>query len=164
MTRAPSSSDGGRCPISLAHRLKVLLAFLDLRRGEPAAAVERMREAAEKSPNNIEVLIARAEIATFADAPDAPQFVRGLFERAADAQFHNAPYPGKLAHAYYLGRGGSSVEADKIMDELLAANAKSIKGGADWPMVFMQNAAIHALRGAKRGARRARARIHRRLA
>ena len=129
------------------HRLKVLLAFLDLRRGEPAAAVERMREAAKKSPNNIEVLIVLAEIATFAGAPDAPQIVRGLMDRAADAQFHNAPYTIKLAHAYHLGRSGSRVEADKLFDEMLAANAKSIKGGADWPMVFMQNAAIHALRG-----------------
>ena len=35
----------------------------------------------------------------------------------------------------------------KLMDDMLAANREAIVGGANWPMVFMQNAAIHALRG-----------------
>jgi hypothetical protein len=46
----------------------------------------------------------RAEILTFAGAPDAKDVVRSLFARAADGMFHNAPYPVKLAHAYHLQR------------------------------------------------------------
>ena len=56
-------------------RLQLLLAFLDLRRGRPQAAIDRIRAAAEKTPNNIEVLLPRAEIGTFAGAPDAPDHV-----------------------------------------------------------------------------------------
>jgi tetratricopeptide (TPR) repeat protein len=130
-----------------AMRLQILLAFLDLRRGQPQAAVERIRAAADKAPNNIEVLLTRAEIFTFAGTADAPEVVRSLLARAADGLFHNAPYPVKLAHAYHLQRSGSTSEAAKILDEISAANRKSLLAGADWPMVFVQNGAIHALRG-----------------
>lgn len=53
----------------------------------------------------------------------------------------------KLAHAYHLQRARSTSKAAKIMDEIVEANRKSFLAGADWPIVFMQNAAVHALRG-----------------
>ena len=129
-----------------AHRLQVLLAFLDLRRGRAEAAVERIRTATENAPDNIELLLARAEIVTFAGTADAPDLVRSLHARAADGLFHTAPYPVKLAHAYHLQRGGSAEQAGKILDTVLAANRQALIGGADWPMAFMQIAAVHALR------------------
>ena len=70
-----------------------------------------------------------------------------LSGRAGDGLFHNAPYPVKLAHAYYLQRSGASAEASTIFEELLARNRRDVTAGADWPMVFMQNAAVYALRG-----------------
>ncbi len=130
-----------------AMRLPILLAFLDLRRGQTEAAIDRIRAAADKTPENIEVLLSRAEILTFAATPDAPEVVRSLLKRAADGLFHNAPYPVKLAHAYHLQRAGTVSEAETILDEILAANRKSVLAGADWPMMFVQNAAVHALRG-----------------
>jgi len=130
-----------------AMRLQVLLAIYDLRRGRSQAALERIRHAADTAPGNIEVLLTRAEVATFAGALDAPEIVSSLFQRTADGLFHSAPYPVKLAHAYYLGRGGDTARAGKLFDEILAANQKALTAGADWPMVFMQNAAVHALRG-----------------
>ena len=33
------------------------------------------------------------------------------------------------------------------MNGILEANRAAVTAGADWPMVFMQNAAVHALRG-----------------
>ena len=130
-----------------ASRLPILLAFLDLRRGQPQAASDRIRAVVEKAPNNIEALLARAEILTFAEAPDAAEVVRSLHDRAADGMFHNAPYPVKLAHAYHLQRSGAKAAAAKILDEMTVANRASILAGADWPMVFIQNAAVHAMRG-----------------
>jgi TolB-like protein/Tfp pilus assembly protein PilF len=130
-----------------AMRLQVLLALLDLRRGRPRPALDRIRAAAEKTPNNIEVLLTRAEIATFAGATEAPDLLAGLLERAADGLFHTAPYPVKLAHAYYLHRRGENAEAGKILDRILADNRNAVADGADWPMVFMQNAAVNALNG-----------------
>jgi TolB-like protein/Tfp pilus assembly protein PilF len=128
-------------------RLQILLALLDLRRGRPQAAIDRIRAAAEKTPDNIEVLLTRAEIGTFAAAPDAPDHVASLFERAAEGLFHTAPYPVKLAHAYHLHRRGASAGARKITDQILATNRRALADGADWPTVFMQNAAVYALQG-----------------
>ncbi len=125
-----------------AMRLQALLALLDLRRERPQAAVDRIRAAAEKTPDNIEVLLTRAEIETFAGAPDAPDHVASLFERAADGMLHTAPYPVKLAHAYHLHRRGASAGARKILDQILATNRRALADGADWPAVFMQNAAV----------------------
>jgi adenylate cyclase len=133
-------------------RVQTLLAFLDLRRGRTEAAVARMRAAANQKPDSIEVLLTRAEVLTFAGTADAADVVRSLVARAADGLFHNAPYPVKLAHAYHLQRAGSIAEAAKIMDEMTAANRESLLAGADWPLVFMQNAAIHALRGQRTAA------------
>ena len=128
-------------------RLQILLAFLDLRRGRPQAAVDRIRATVEKRPGNIEGLLTRAEIETFAGAPDAPGHVASLVERAADGLFHTAPYPVKLAHAYHLHRRGASADARKIMDQILATNRRALADGADWPTMFMQNAAVYALQG-----------------
>jgi TolB-like protein/Tfp pilus assembly protein PilF len=128
-------------------RLQALLAFLDLRRGQPEAAVERMRAAVDKAPDNIEGLITRAEVLAFAETPDAPEVVRALNARAADGMLHNAPYPVKLLHAYYLQRAGATGEAEKIMDAMDAANRRSSIAGADSAVIYMQNAAINALRG-----------------
>jgi tetratricopeptide (TPR) repeat protein len=128
-------------------RLEILLAFLDLRRGRATAAVERIQAAVLKTPEDIEVLLTRAEIAAFVGAPEAPRYVSELMGRAGEGMFHNAPYPVKLAHAYYLQRSGATAEASKIFDAVLAANRRDVTAGADWPMAFMQNAAVHALRG-----------------
>ena len=128
-------------------RLQILLAFLDLRRGRPQAAGDRIRATVERTPGNIEGLITRAEIETFAGTPEAPGHVASLVERAADGLFHTAPYPVKLAHAYHLHRRGASADARKIMDQVLATNRRALADGADASNLFMQNAAVYALQG-----------------
>ena len=128
-------------------RLPLLLALLDLRRGQPQAAVRRIRALAVERPGSIEVLLTRAEILVFAGAADAPETVQSLMARAADGPVHNAPYPVKMLHAYYLHRAGSTTEAAKILDAIIAANRTSLVAGADGPAMFVQNAAVHALRG-----------------
>ena len=130
-----------------AHRNHILLALLDLRRGRTQPAIDRIRAAAAKAPNNIEVLITRAEILTLAGAADAPEVVRALFTRAPDGMLHNAPYPVKLLHAYYLHRSGSTAEAGKIFEAGMTANRTSFLAGADWPQGHLQMGAVHALRG-----------------
>ena len=130
-----------------APRLQILLATLDLRRGRSEAALARIRRAAEAMPKNIEILLTRAEIGTFAGARDAPAFVNSLFQTAADGLFGNAPYPVKLVHAYQLQQAGSKAKAAALLDDVLASNQTAVTGGANWPMVFVQNAAAEALRG-----------------
>jgi TolB-like protein/Flp pilus assembly protein TadD len=132
---------------SNANRLQVLLAFLDLRRGRPEAALERIRAAAVKAPNDIEIRLTRAEIETFAGSGDAAVHIAELMASAADGMLHDAPYPVKLVQAYHLHRRGASIESRRILDAVLAANRRALADGADWPMVYMQNAAVYALQG-----------------
>jgi serine/threonine protein kinase/tetratricopeptide (TPR) repeat protein len=133
-------------------RLPLLLALLDLRRGQPQAAVERIRALADKLPRSIEVLLTRAEILVFAGTADAPEIVQSLMTRAADGAVHSAPYPVKMLHAYHLHRARSTAEAAKILDAIVAANRTSLVAGANGPAMFVQNAAVHALRGEIRSA------------
>ena len=130
-----------------AMRLQILLALLDLRRHRPGQALQRIRAAAQRAPNSIEVLLTRAEIETFTNAAEAADDVRSLFARAPEGLFHTAPYPVKLAHAWILKRRGQSAEAGSILDAVLAANRMALADGADWPVLFMQNAAVRALQG-----------------
>ncbi|HYN08485.1 MAG TPA: hypothetical protein VES67_13965 [Vicinamibacterales bacterium] len=58
--------------------MQMLLAYLDLRRAQPKAALDRIRRAVDADPNNIEGLFTRAEIATLSGAADAPALVRSL--------------------------------------------------------------------------------------
>src|SRR5688500_15542643 len=102
---------------------------LPCRTQHPRHSRERIHAAAEKAPNNIEALLTRAKILTFAGTADAPEIVRSLLARAAEAPFHNAPYRVKLAHAYHLQHAGSISEAAKIFDEIAAANRKSLLAG-----------------------------------
>jgi TolB-like protein/Tfp pilus assembly protein PilF len=128
-------------------RLQILLAFLDLRRGQAQAAIDRVRALAEKRPGSMEALLTRAEVLMFAGAPDAAAVVQSLMARAPEGLVHDAPYPVKLLHAYYLQREGRAAEAAGILDAILAANRTSLVAGADGSAMFMQNAAVHALRG-----------------
>ena len=74
--------------------------------------------------------------------------MRSLLARAADGLFHNAPYPVKLAHAYHLQRRrGDRGGGERSWTRSLPPIESLSLAGADWPMVFMQNAAVHALRG-----------------
>jgi eukaryotic-like serine/threonine-protein kinase len=135
-----------------ATRLEALLALLDLRRGHTEAALARTRGAAAKAPNNIEAVLVHAEVSVVAGAPNAPETVAALMQRAPDALFHSLPYPVKLAHAYFLQRSGATRDAAKMFAEILAANQQAITAGADWSMVYMQNAAVRALQGDSPGA------------
>jgi tetratricopeptide (TPR) repeat protein len=128
-------------------RLQILLAHLDWRRGRPEAALDRVRRAVDAEPNNIEGLLTRSEIATLTGAPDAPRLTHALLADSGDATGQLTPYSPKLLRAYHLHMAGQKAEAAAAMNELLKANQKAIDGGAEWPIPFMQNAAIHALRG-----------------
>jgi tetratricopeptide (TPR) repeat protein len=128
-------------------RVQIVLANLDLRRGRPQAALDRIRRAVDAAPDNTEALIERSEIATLTGAPDAARLTEALLADSGDATGFNIPYSIKLLHAYHLHAAGQTAGAAALMDEILKANQTGIDAGAEWALPFIQNAAIHALRG-----------------
>ena len=130
-----------------AVRLHILLSFLDLRRGRPDAALDRIRRTVDKSPNNVEALLARLEIATIAGSPDVARFTQPLLAESADAPTSLIWHSVKLLHAYQLHKDGEKARASALMDQVQAANEEAIRGGADWIYPPLQNVTIHAIRG-----------------
>ena len=130
-----------------AVRLQILLSYLDLRRGRPDAALERIRRTVEKAPNNVEVLLTRFEIAAIAGSPDVGRFTEPLLAESADAPTQLIWHSVKLLHAYQLHKEGQKARAAALMDQVLAANDEAIKGGADWLYPPIQNVTIYATRG-----------------
>ncbi len=130
-----------------ASRLQMLLAQLDLRRGRPEAALERIKRAVDARPDDVEMLMARSELATLAGSPDAPRFTQPLLADSANAPTQLIWHQLKLLHAYQLHTGGQTARAAVLLDEVLAANEEAIISGADWPMPAHQNASIFAMRG-----------------
>jgi TolB-like protein/tetratricopeptide (TPR) repeat protein len=128
-------------------RLQILLATLDWRRGRPEAALDRIRRAVDTEPNNIEGILTRAELATLTGAPDAPRLTQALLAGSGEAMARTTGYSFKLLHAYHQQTAGQTAAAAAAMEEILKANQKAIDDGVEWAIPFVQNAAIHALRG-----------------
>ena len=132
-----------------AVRLQILLSYLDLRRGRPAAALDRIRRTVDKAPNNVEALLVRLEIAAIAGSPDVTRLTEPLLAESADAPTALIWHSVKLLHAYQLHkeRQKAKARAAALMDQVLADNEEAIKGGADWLYPPIQNVTIYATRG-----------------
>ena len=128
-------------------RLQILLATLDWRRGRPEAALDRIRRAVDAEPNNIEGLLTRAELATLTGAADAPRLTEALLSGGGEVIARTTGHSFKLLHAYHQQTAGQTAAAAAAMDEILKTNQKAIDDGVEWAIPFLQNAAIHALRG-----------------
>ena len=132
----------------MTRRLQALLAFLDLRRGQPRPRSIASARQRRRRPSNIEVLLTRAEIVTFAGARDAPELVRVAAAARRRRPVPQRAVPGEArarvspAARRVDVRGGGDLRRDRSPPTESPSLA-----GADWPMVFMQNAAVHALRG-----------------
>ncbi len=128
-------------------RLQILLAFLDLRRGRADAALDRIRRTVDKTPRDVEGLLARSEIATLVGSPEAERFTQPLLAESADAPTQLISHNLRLLYAYLLHRRGQKVGAATAMNQIVAASEEAIRGGADWLMWPIQNVTVHAMRG-----------------
>ena len=130
-----------------ATRLQILLSYLDLRRGRPDAALDRIRRTVDNAPTNVEALLTRLEVAAIAGSADAGRFAEALLAESADAPTQLIWHSVKLVHAYQLHKEGQKARASELMDQVLAASEEAIKGGADWLYPRIQIATVHAIRG-----------------
>ena len=143
-------------------RLPLALALLELRRGQPRAAVERVRALAVELPGNIEVLLTRAEIFMFAGTADASEIVQSLMARAADGLVHKCALPGEAA-ARVLPAPGRAHRGRRRRSSTQSSPPTERPSAAPAPTMFCRSR-TRAPRRDSRGARRARARLRRRLA
>lgn len=134
-TRFPASSN-----------LQEIWAFADLRAGRTQLALNRTRHVLEEAPRDFSARVAYAEIATFAGAADAPSATDALPQKDG-IDVWVAPYTARQLDAYHKYLAGRITEAGAVFDRIVEGNRRSITEGADHPNLFMQNAAVYAVRG-----------------
>jgi len=120
------------------HRVHGLLAWLDVYRGRPREAFERMRIQAVTHPQNFEVRSELASVARFAGAAEADSLIDAYyrFNRAA-----------RLMYAGVLLRRGDTARAERLLAAAHAAATARLEAAGEGPGVNMRLARIHALRG-----------------
>lgn len=101
----------------------------------------------DNSPNDVEALLTRLEVAAIAGSADARKFAEALLEESADAPTQLIWHSVKLLYACQLHKEGQKAHASELMDQVLAASDEAIKGGADWLYPRIQIATVHATRG-----------------
>jgi TolB-like protein len=128
-------------------RMKFILAHLDFRRGRPEAAMDRVRRAVEANPKNLEVLMARAELAALTGAADARLCIDAVLPDGADAPSSLLSHRMQLFQAYVLQAAGEKARAAAMINEVAAKNQDLLTGGADYLVPPIENATIYAIRG-----------------
>ena len=135
----------GRRPTEL--RVQGLLAWLALRRGQPAAALDRARRLVRIEPDNTEGPPFLAEIAALTGAPDAAELLKPLVARDPTTPSQYSPAGLRSLYALALHRRGDERAAAALWRQSADAARRSLAAGAEGPAAPMELAAIDAVEG-----------------
>jgi serine/threonine protein kinase/tetratricopeptide (TPR) repeat protein len=132
-------------------RTQLMVATLELYRGEFAAALTRMRVRAQKEPRNPEVLFMLNDLALLAGADDAETLNEAMFRTAPDVPGFVLPESGRLRYAFLLQRRGDA-RARGLVEESETKVRKRIAAGDRATATFMEAGVSRALVGDADGA------------
>ena len=135
------------------HRIQSALALLDTLRGRDDAAMDRLRRAVERAPENLELKQIWAALSVVAGAENAEELIEAQFRNTPDARglVNGAPSVRTL-YGYLLWRRGEKTEAGRLLEQALAHSLEELSHGKDPPSIPMEIASIHALRRQKEAA------------
>jgi tetratricopeptide (TPR) repeat protein len=139
--RFPPAGDVG------AYRLRMLLASIDINRGDFAAADRRLRESLSANPGVDAIERFLAEAATYATAPDAAQRLDAELKRFAEGRGWWAPHTPRTLRAHLYLRDGQRERARPLIDAALAYNRRVIDGGDRLSHARYENVALHLMLG-----------------
>jgi serine/threonine protein kinase/predicted Zn-dependent protease len=128
-------------------RIRMLLAGIDINRGNFAAADERLREVLSANPGNDSVERCLAEAATYANRPDAAERVDAQLMRFAEGRGWFAPYTSRTLRAHLYRRDGQHERARPLIDAALSYNRRAIDSGDRLSHARYENVALHLMRG-----------------
>ncbi len=128
-------------------RVQGLLAWLDMRRGAPAAALARARKMVADNPDNTEGRPILAELAFLAGAPDAEQLLQPLVEADPETPSQYDAEGLRSMFALTLRQHGDGGEAADLWRQSAAAARQQLAAGAEGPAAQMELAAINAIQG-----------------
>jgi len=128
-------------------RLHILLACLEFTRGQPAAAMERMRRLAAERPNNPEVRTVLTELAVYTGALDARERVDQAMTVGPGAKSGFMAYSPRALRAFLWIQAGEREQARPLIDAALAENRAAIAAGDRNYSIPHENAALHLMLG-----------------
>jgi tetratricopeptide (TPR) repeat protein len=134
-----------RMPTEL--RVQGMLAWLDLRRGSPRAAIERARRLVRHEPDDTEGPPILAEMAVVVGDSDAGRLIEPLARQDPKAAGQMFPESLRSLYALTLHRQGDTRRAAELWREADAAARRSLETGAEGYAAPMELAAINAIQG-----------------
>jgi serine/threonine-protein kinase len=138
--------------LPLEPRIQGLLAWFELRRGDTAASLGRLRRAVRDHPDDTELPPLLAEAAAMTQAADAEALLKPQVERDPASPSQYSPANLRALYAMTLARRGDSARARRLWAEGIAAAEREIKAGAEGPIAVLQLAAIAGMQGRKQDA------------
>lgn len=132
---------------TLGYRLQVMLAVLELRRGQAAAALQRMRSAVAAVPRADECQAELTELAVFTGAPDARERVDRALKAGPDARSSYSGYTPRTMSAFLWLKAGDRERALPLIEAALAENRAAMDGGDRSQSPSYENAALDVMRG-----------------
>ena len=129
------------------YRLEYMLAQLELVRGQPAAALARMRQVVAARPTNRECQAILTELAVFAEAADAGDRIDQLLKDGPDAHPGFTGYTPRTMRAFLWLKAGDGERARPLIDAALETNRAAIESGDRTYYPLYENAALHQMRG-----------------
>jgi len=133
-------------------RIVILLAVLDLHRGNPAAGLDRIRQAVAALPTEFEGQLALMEFAVYAGAADADQIVDAALKKSAETRAFYGPYTAQVFRAFLWLRAGEPDRARPLIDAAMATASAAIENGDRGVDLRYQHAALHLMRGDREAA------------
>jgi hypothetical protein len=124
-----------------------MLAIGELRRGESAAAVQRMRDAVAVLPRNAELQGNLTDLLFLTGATDAVARVDQGLQRGAGARAGYSGYTLRTMRAALWLKTGNPERAQPLIDAALAENRAAIEAGDRSYPPHYENAALHLMGG-----------------
>jgi TolB-like protein len=128
-------------------RLQIMLAALEMRRGQLATALERMRAAVAAQPDNFEGQMMLTELAVSARTADARARVDRALAGGPGARGWWTLTTPRTWSAHLWRESGNRARAQPLVEEALAANQKALDEGDRSSGPPYENAALSLMRG-----------------
>ncbi len=128
-------------------RVQALLAWLDLRRGDTTAALDRLRRVARNNPDDTEVERNLAEGAAVAGASDAEALLKPIVEADPNGPSQYSAASLRSLYALMLFRRGDTTRARALWNESTRYTEEKLRKGAEGSYDPLELAAVVAMEG-----------------
>lgn len=132
--------------------LPATIAVIEMRRGNLAAAVERMRRVEAAFPGNVNVTMLLNELATYAGTADAAERLDAAVNTYPAARGVWAPYLPRTLRAHLFIRAGQPDRARPLIADAVANVRKAIENGDRTYAPLLEESALQLMLGNREGA------------